>query len=125
MHVETPDYRRRSGKRVLDILGAGIGLLLLAPVFALVALVIRADDRGPVFFRQIRVGRGGQEFSILKFRTMCVDAEARMAALEQANEGAGPLFKMKNDPGSPASERSCGRRRSTSCRSCGTSSPDR
>jgi exopolysaccharide biosynthesis polyprenyl glycosylphosphotransferase len=98
MHVETPDYRRRIGKRALDIVGAGLGLLLLAPVFAVIALVIRADDRGPVFFRQTRVGRDGQEFSILKFRTMCVDAEARMAALEQENEGAGPLFKMKQDP---------------------------
>jgi exopolysaccharide biosynthesis polyprenyl glycosylphosphotransferase len=98
MHVETPDYRRRVGKRALDVVGAGIGLLLLAPVFAVIALVIRADDRGPVFFRQTRVGRGGREFSILKFRTMCVDAEARMAALAQANEGAGPLFKMKDDP---------------------------
>ncbi|WP_144756420.1 sugar transferase [Curtobacterium pusillum] len=98
MHVETPDYRRRVGKRALDVVGAGIGLLLLAPVFGVIALVIRADDRGPVFFRQTRVGRGGREFSILKFRTMCVDAEARMAALAQANEGAGPLFKMKDDP---------------------------
>lgn len=98
MHVETPDYRRRFGKRVLDVVGAGAGLLVLAPVFAAVALVIRADDGGPVFFRQNRVGRGGREFSILKFRTMCVDAEARMAALEQANEGAGPLFKVKDDP---------------------------
>ncbi|MEK6311383.1 MAG: sugar transferase [Curtobacterium sp.] len=98
MHVETPDYRRRFGKRLLDVAGAGLGLLLLAPVFAVIALVIRLDDRGPVFFRQTRVGRGGRDFSILKFRTMCVDAEARMAALEASNEGAGPLFKMKDDP---------------------------
>lgn len=68
------------------------------PVLAVVALAIRADDGGPVFFRQVRVGRGGAEFPILKFRTMCVDAEARMAALQSENEGAGPLFKMKDDP---------------------------
>lgn len=98
MHVETPDYRRRLGKRALDVVGAGAGLLLLAPLVAVIAIVIRLDDHGPVFFRQVRVGRGGEEFSILKFRTMCVDAEARMAALERANEGAGPLFKMKDDP---------------------------
>ena len=98
MHVETPDYRRRFGKRALDVVGAGLGLVLLAPVFAVIAVVIRAADRGPVFFRQIRVGRGGAEFSILKFRTMCTDAEARMAVLAQSNEGAGPLFKMKDDP---------------------------
>ncbi len=98
MHVETPDYRRRFGKRLLDVVGAGLGLVLLAPVFAVIAVVIRLDDRGPVFFRQTRVGRGGQDFPILKFRTMCVDAEARMAALEASNEGAGPLFKMRDDP---------------------------
>ncbi|WP_267423507.1 MULTISPECIES: sugar transferase [unclassified Curtobacterium] len=98
MHVETPVYTRRFGKRMLDVVGAGVGLLLLAPVFAVVALVIRLDDGGPVFFRQTRVGRGAAEFSILKFRTMCVDAEARMAALHRENEGAGPLFKMKDDP---------------------------
>ncbi|MBF4583686.1 sugar transferase [Curtobacterium sp. VKM Ac-2865] len=98
MHVETPVYTRRFGKRVLDVVGAGTGLLLLAPVFAVIALVIRLDDGGPVFFRQTRVGRGATEFSILKFRTMCVDAEARMAALHEENEGAGPLFKMKDDP---------------------------
>jgi exopolysaccharide biosynthesis polyprenyl glycosylphosphotransferase len=98
MHVETPVYTRRFGKRMLDVVGAAAGLLLLAPVFAVVALVIRLDDGGPVFFRQTRVGRGATEFSILKFRTMCTDAEARMAALHRENEGAGPLFKMKDDP---------------------------
>ncbi|WP_193750356.1 sugar transferase [Curtobacterium luteum] len=98
MHVETPDYRRRFGKRLLDVVGAGLGLVLLAPMLAAVAVLIRLDDRGPVFFRQTRVGRGGQDFSILKFRTMCLDAEARMAELEASNEGAGPLFKMRDDP---------------------------
>lgn len=98
MHVETPDYRRRAGKRLLDVVGATIGLVVLSPVLAAIALVITADDGGPVFFRQDRVGRGGREFSILKFRTMCVDAEARTAALQSSNEGAGPLFKMKDDP---------------------------
>ncbi|WP_175472388.1 sugar transferase [Curtobacterium sp. MCBA15_009] len=98
MHIETPDYRRRAGKRLLDVVGAGVGLLLLAPLLGVVALAVRLDDGGPVFFRQVRVGRGGAAFSILKFRTMCVDAEARMAALQSENEGAGPLFKMKDDP---------------------------
>lgn len=98
MHVETPVYTRRFGKRLVDVLGAGTGLLVLAPVFAAIALAIRLDDGGPVFFRQARVGRGGAEFPILKFRTMCVDAEARMAALHAQNDGAGPLFKMREDP---------------------------
>lgn len=98
MHVETPDYRCRRGKRLLDVVGAGLGLLLLAPVFALIAAVVRLDDGGPVFFRQRRVGRGGAPFSILKFRTMCVDAEAKVAELATANQGAGPLFKLQDDP---------------------------
>ncbi|ROP65127.1 sugar transferase [Curtobacterium sp. ZW137] len=98
MHVETPEYRRRFGKRFVDVAGAGLGLVLLAPVMAAVALLIRLDDGGPVLFRQTRVGRGGVDFSILKFRTMCVDAEGRMAALQSQNEGAGPLFKMQDDP---------------------------
>lgn len=98
MHVELPDYRKRAGKRLLDVVGAVVGLVLCAPVLAVVALAIRLDDGGPVLFRQVRVGRGGQEFSILKFRTMCVDAEARVADLAQYNEGSGPLFKMQEDP---------------------------
>lgn len=98
MHVELPDYRRRAGKRALDVVGATVGLVLLAPVFAVVAAAIRLDDGGPVLFRQARVGRSGQEFSILKFRTMCVDAESRVADLAQYDQGAGPLFKMQDDP---------------------------
>lgn len=98
MHVETPDYRCRRGKRLLDVVGATAGLVVLAPLLAAIALVIRLDDGGPVFFRQRRVGRGSQEFSILKFRTMCVDAEARIAELAAENEGSGPLFKLQRDP---------------------------
>ncbi|OEI69037.1 hypothetical protein Cus16_1532 [Curtobacterium sp. ER1/6] len=98
MHVEAPDYRCRRGKRLLDVVGATAGLVVLAPLLAAIALVIRLDDGGPVFFRQRRVGRGAQEFSILKFRTMCVDAEARIAELAAGNEGSGPLFKLQRDP---------------------------
>jgi exopolysaccharide biosynthesis polyprenyl glycosylphosphotransferase len=98
MHVETPDYRRRFGKRALDVVGAAVGLVLLAPVFAVIALVIRIDDGGPAFFRQPRVGRGGEEFSIVKFRTMCTDAEARLDELYAANDGDGPHFKLRADP---------------------------
>jgi len=99
MHVEAPEYdRMRLGKRVLDIVGAGVGLVLLAPLIAVVALAVRLDDGGPVFFRQTRVGRGGTPFEILKFRTMCVDAEERIAELERLDEGSGPLFKIRQDP---------------------------
>lgn len=98
MHVEMPDYSRRAGKRAFDLAGAALGIVLLAPVFGLVALAIRVDDGGPVLFRQTRVGRGGAPFSICKFRTMCVDAEQRLADLRTRNDGAGPLFKLHDDP---------------------------
>ena len=85
-------------KRAFDIVGSAILLLMAAPVMALVALAVKLEDGGPVFFRQVRVGRGGEEFKCLKFRSMAVDAEARLAALQAQNEGAGVLFKMTNDP---------------------------
>ena len=85
-------------KRSFDIVGSALLLLLASPVLAIVALAIKLEDGGPVIFRQVRVGRGGEEFNCLKFRSMCVDAEARLAALRSQNEGAGVLFKMANDP---------------------------
>ena len=68
-------------KRAIDIVGAAVGLVLLAPVFAVVAVLIRLDSRGPVFFRQERVGRGGRPFAIFKFRSMRVGAARMSAAL--------------------------------------------
>jgi exopolysaccharide biosynthesis polyprenyl glycosylphosphotransferase len=85
-------------KRTFDIVGAGLLLLLAAPVMGLVALAIKLEDGGPVLFRQLRVGRKGEVFECLKFRSMVPDAEARLAALADLNEGAGPLFKMTRDP---------------------------
>ncbi|MCA0308415.1 MAG: sugar transferase [Actinobacteria bacterium] len=85
-------------KRLFDVVGSALLLLLASPVMGLVALAIKLEDRGPVMFRQTRVGRKGQVFECLKFRSMSVDAEARLAALMAKNEGAGPLFKMTNDP---------------------------
>ncbi|MBI5028239.1 MAG: exopolysaccharide biosynthesis polyprenyl glycosylphosphotransferase, partial [Actinobacteria bacterium] len=85
-------------KRLFGVVGSALLLLLPSPVMGLVALAIKLEDRGPVMFRQTRVGRKGQVFECLKFRSMSVDAEARLAALMAKNEGAGPLFKMTNDP---------------------------
>jgi len=86
-------------KRTMDIVGALGGLIVLAPVLALVALLVRIDSRGPVLFRQIRRGLGGRPFWCLKFRTMVQDAEARLRELETRNESAGGvLFKIKDDP---------------------------
>ena len=90
----------RALKRSVDLLAAGIGLALLAPLLAVVAVVIKLDSPGPVFFRQRRQGRGGREFHIVKFRTMVADAEQRRFDLAHLNdmESAGPLFKIKDDP---------------------------
>lgn len=86
-------------KRFVDVLGALLGLLLGAPVIALVALGVRLTSRGPVFFRQVRVGLGGDSFTLLKFRTMVADAERQQAALTATNQYASdPLFKIKGDP---------------------------
>jgi exopolysaccharide biosynthesis polyprenyl glycosylphosphotransferase len=85
-------------KRACDVAGAIVGLLICLPLFAVVALVIKATDEGPVFFRQKRYGLGRRTFSMLKFRTMVVNAEALLPELEDYNEAVGPIFKMKNDP---------------------------
>jgi lipopolysaccharide/colanic/teichoic acid biosynthesis glycosyltransferase len=85
-------------KRAIDIAGAAIGLLLLSPLFAMVAAAIKLTSPGPVLFRQKRSGLGGREFVMLKFRSMAVDAEARKSELAAMNEQDGPAFKIKNDP---------------------------
>ncbi len=85
-------------KRAFDIAGSAMLLLLASPVLLATAIAIKLEDGGPVIFRQPRVGLKGEEFHCLKFRSMCVDAEARLAELQSRNEGAGVLFKMTNDP---------------------------
>ncbi len=86
-------------KRVMDVIGAGIGLLLLSPLFVVLAALVKLDSPGPVFFRQQRVGRGGRRFRIAKFRTMSPDAEARREELLARSIYAdGRLFKVPDDP---------------------------
>ncbi|SDJ78946.1 exopolysaccharide biosynthesis polyprenyl glycosylphosphotransferase [Aliiruegeria lutimaris] len=85
-------------KRPFDILAATAILLAIAPLLALIALSIKLGSRGPVFFRQERVGRNGSPFTMWKFRSMYVDAEARLAALQGASERDGVCFKMRDDP---------------------------
>ena len=83
----------------MDVVGAFGGLLLLSPILAIVALLIRIDSGGPILFRQRRIGLGGRAFCCLKFRTMVPDAEDRLLALEGRNEShCGVLFKIKDDP---------------------------
>jgi exopolysaccharide biosynthesis polyprenyl glycosylphosphotransferase len=84
-------------KRATDLVGGCIGLVLAAPLFAAIAIAIRLDSRGSVFFRQTRVGKDGKAFGMIKFRTMVKDAEALKAALETRNECDG-LFKIAEDP---------------------------
>ncbi len=89
---------RGRAKRVFDLVITTSALIALAPVFAVVAAVIKITSPGPVFFRQERVGREGEPFDVLKFRSMVTNAEELLADLQAENEGAGPLFKMKDDP---------------------------
>jgi len=100
IHVEIPQFDggKHVAKRAMDILIAGTALLLLSPVFAVLALLVRMDSDGGAFFAQERVGRGGQLFRILKFRSMNASAPAQLDALVTNSEGNGVLFKMKNDP---------------------------
>jgi len=100
LRVSMPAFTggRRAVKGVVDRLGATLLLVLFAPLLLLVALLVAADSRGGVFYRQRRVGKDGREFTILKFRTMIPGADRARAALAGLNEGAGPLFKMRRDP---------------------------
>ncbi len=85
-------------KRLIDMLGAAVALLLLSPVMLVTAIAIKLDSPGPVLFTQVRAGRNGRKFVMLKFRSMCTDAEKRREALEHLNEMDGPVFKITNDP---------------------------
>lgn len=93
---KVPSYS--ASKRVFDIIFASLALIIASPVLLIVAILIKATDRGPVFFKQVRVGRGGRYFWCLKFRSMCVDAEEKKKLLMHLNEVSGPVFKMKRDP---------------------------
>jgi len=99
-HVSLPRFDRSSmrAKRALDVVVALVALVPIAMITPIIALLIRMDTPGGVFFRQQRIGRDGREFGILKFRTMRTTAEAERVHLEMRNEGAGPLFKLKHDP---------------------------
>ncbi len=85
-------------KRAFDLLGALVGLLAVSPLLVVIAVAIKLDSRGPVFFRQQRVGRHGQRFRMLKFRTMVPDAEALKEGLRDRNEAQEGLFKIAADP---------------------------
>ena len=100
LHVDLPQYAgvNHTIKRGIDLALASFAFLLLSPVLGLVALAVRLESPGPVLFRQERIGVAGERFTMFKFRSMVVDAEARLAAIAATNQGAGPLFKLKDDP---------------------------
>lgn len=85
-------------KRVVDATASGIAIVALLPVFAVIAMAVKLDSRGPAFFVQERIGLGRKRFRMVKFRTMFVDAEERLKELEEHNEVQGAAFKMRNDP---------------------------
>jgi len=85
-------------KRCVDVIGSAFFLLMASHILLAAMIAIKLEDGGPIFFKQRRVGLNGEEFDCLKLRSMCVDAEARLAELQAANEGTGYLFKMKDDP---------------------------
>ncbi len=100
MLVDIPQYSgaKHALKRVMDTVMAVGALVMLSPLLLFLALIIKTDSDGPVFFRQERVGKDGTVFGMYKFRSMVVDAEALLAELNPRNQGAGVLFKLRDDP---------------------------
>jgi len=100
MHVGLPRYAgaKHALKRLFDLVLSAAALVVLMPVFAVLAVLIRLDSPGPVIFRQERIGRGGRTFLMFKFRSMVATAEDDLAGLLDQNEGSGLLFKIRNDP---------------------------
>ena len=96
--ISDPSRSTMAIKRALDLVVSSLSLLLLAPLFALIAIAIRIDSRGPVFFRQERCGKGGEPFTIVKFRSMDDGAEARLDEVVDLSNLAEPAFKVRNDP---------------------------
>lgn len=100
VHVTTPAFTggRHRLKRMIDIALSLGAVIALAPVFAVLAVLVRADSRGPALFRQTRIGRDGRPFIMYKFRSMQMGAERDLARLAALNEGSGLLFKLRADP---------------------------
>jgi exopolysaccharide biosynthesis polyprenyl glycosylphosphotransferase len=100
LRVSAPAFTgaRRVVKEIFDRVAAALLTVLTLPVFLVVPVLIRADSRGPALYRQRRVGKDGRTFTMLKFRTMVVGAHSRRHELTASNEGAGPLFKLRDDP---------------------------
>lgn len=88
----------RGIKRIIDIIVSTLGLIIFSPIFGLTALLIKLEDRGPVFFAQERIGKWGKPFTMYKFRSMIIGADDVKDELLEKNEAGGVIFKMKRDP---------------------------
>ncbi len=91
-------YLYEISKRVLDIAGATVGLILVAPLMLIFAVAIKLDSPGPVLFRHMRLGQDGKPFAMVKFRSMYQDAAIRQDTLKPDNDVVGPVFKIRSDP---------------------------
>ena len=100
LHIEEPHFTgpRRVVKRTTDIVLTAVGLVVISPLLLLIAVAVKLHDGGPVLFAQTRIGRGGNEFTMYKFRSMRLGAEDELASLMERNQGKGGLFKMADDP---------------------------
>ncbi|MCC4414518.1 sugar transferase [Limosilactobacillus reuteri] len=85
-------------KRIFDIVAATCGIVLLSPLMIIIAVLIKTEDHGPIFYKQVRVGKNGKTFKMYKFRSMFVNADKMLAELKEQNDVEGPMFKMKDDP---------------------------
>jgi exopolysaccharide biosynthesis polyprenyl glycosylphosphotransferase len=100
VHIEEPGVRRAGGmaKRAFDVVVASAMVVVLSPLMTVIAILVKFGDGGPVFFRQERMGRNGKTFKMTKFRSMVVDADAKLAELGDFNDVDDVLFKMRDDP---------------------------
>jgi exopolysaccharide biosynthesis polyprenyl glycosylphosphotransferase len=100
LHVEAPQTDEAGGlsKRLFDVVGSLVGIIAISPLLLVVALLVKLEDGGPIFFRQTRIGRDGVEFGMMKFRSMVPDAEKKLDEIRHLNESDGVLFKVKDDP---------------------------
>lgn len=96
------DYEKRASyyilKRLIDIIGSLVGIILLSPIMIITAMAVKLDSKGPAVYSQLRVGKGGKPFKMYKFRSMIKDADKYLDKLKEKNEMSGPMFKMKEDP---------------------------
>ncbi|MCC4344809.1 sugar transferase [Limosilactobacillus reuteri] len=87
-----------SMKRLFDIVAAACGIVILSPLMIIIAVLIKGEDHGPIFYKQVRVGKNGKTFKMYKFRSMFVNADKMLDKLKEQNDVDGPMFKMKDDP---------------------------